>query len=100
MKMAWAAAPAVALAFSLATAGTAHAEGRCGEHPWCDTSLSDDRRADLLVAALTPAERVGLLAGDVNQIAGAAGTHTGAADGVPRLDVPPLYLTDGPIGVR
>jgi beta-glucosidase len=83
-----------------ACAGNAHAEGRCGEHPWCDTSLADDRRAELLLAALTPAEQVGLLGGDTNTIAGAAGTHTGVSDGVPRLDVPALYLTDGPIGVR
>jgi len=81
-------------------AGPAWAAGRCGDHPWCDTSLSADRRAALLVEALTPAERIGLLAGDVPAISGAAGTHTGTESGVPRLGVPPLYLTDGPIGVR
>jgi len=81
--------------------GAADAAGRCGSHPWCDTSLSPDRRADLLIGALTPAERIGLLAGDDPQgITGRAGTHTGAALGVPRLDLPPLYLTDGPVGVR
>jgi beta-glucosidase len=77
------------------------ARGRCGQHPWCDTSLSPDRRAALLVRALTPAERIGLLAGDHPEgTAGLPNTHTGAADGVPRLDVPPLFLTDGPVGVR
>ena len=40
------------------------AAGRCGNHPWCDTSLSPAKRADLLLDALTPAERIGLLAGD------------------------------------
>ena len=81
--------------------GAAEAAGRCGSHPWCDTSLSPAQRADLLVRALTVDERIGLLAGDSPAgITGAAGTHTGAALGVPRLDLPPFYLTDGPVGVR
>jgi beta-glucosidase len=80
---------------------SADAAGRCGSHPWCDTSLSPSKRADLLIAALTPAERIGLVAGDsAAGISGMPHTHTGAADGVPRLDVPPLYLTDGPVGIR
>lgn len=91
----------VALALCLSTGASAQASGRCGAHPWCDTSLSPDQRAALLVSALTPDERISLLAGDHPEgVSGLAGTHTGAADGVPRLDVPPLYLTDGPVGVR
>jgi len=79
----------------------AQAAGRCGSHPWCDTSLSPAKRAALLLDALSPAERIGLLAGDSPAgVTGAAGTHTGAALGLPRLDLPPLYLTDGPVGVR
>jgi beta-glucosidase len=82
-------------------AGSAQAEGRCGTHPWCNTSLSPDRRAARLVSALTPDERITLLAGDhVEGVTGATGTHTGAADGVPRVGLPPLYLTDGPVGIR
>jgi beta-glucosidase len=95
---AWAVLLVLVLACS--AAGPAWAAGRCGDHPWCDTSLSADRRAALLVRALTPEERIGLLGGDTNTITGAAGTHTGSESGVPRLGVPPLYLTDGPIGVR
>ena len=76
------------------------AAGRCGDHPWCDTSLSPDRRADLLLDALTPTERIALLGGDASSIAGVAGTHTGVGDGVPRVGLPSLYLTDGPVGVR
>jgi beta-glucosidase len=90
-----------ALGLCLSADAQAQAQGRCGAHPWCDTSLSPDRRAGLLISALTPDERISLLAGDhVEGVSGAAGTHTGAADGVPRLDLPPLYLTDGPVGVR
>src|SRR5215208_3023466 len=79
----------------------AEAAGRCGSHPWCDTSLSADRRAALLLNALTPAERIGLLGGDdAGGVLGRAGGHTGTGLGVARLDLPPLYLTDGPLGVR
>jgi beta-glucosidase len=91
----------VALLVALLPGAVAEAAGRCGDHPWCDTSLSPAKRAALLLDALTPAERIGLLAGDDPQgVTGRAGTHTGAALGVPRLDLPPLYLTDGPLGVR
>ncbi len=86
---------------ALGAVPSASAAGRCGSHPWCDTSLSPERRAQLLVSALTPAERASLLAGDVaTGVTGDPGGHTGAAYGVSRLDVPPLYLTDGPVGVR
>jgi beta-glucosidase len=79
----------------------ADAAGRCGNHPWCDTSLSANKRADLLVKALTPAERIGLLGGDEAQgVVGLAHNHTGIGDGVPRLGLPSLYLTDGPVGIR
>jgi beta-glucosidase len=80
----------------------AHATGRCGAHPWCDTSLSPDTRAVMLLQALTPQEKVSLLAGD--DISGVcacySGSHTGTADGVPRIDVPRVLFTDGPLGVR
>jgi beta-glucosidase len=78
----------------LVGAGTAGAAGRCGNHPWCNTSLSPDERAGLLVGALTLDEKISLLAGS-----DAAG-HTGASAAIPRLDVPPTYVTDGPVGVR
>ncbi len=92
---------AAAVALALAIAPAAFGKGRCGTHPWCDTSLSANQRAALLVKALTPAERIGLLAGDdAAGVAGVAGTHTGTSIGVPRLDVPTFYQTDGPIGVR
>src|SRR4051795_10023 len=80
---------------------TAAGAGRCGSHPWCNTSLNADQRADLLVAALSTDEKIGLLGGDeLSGVAGGDGTHTGTSDGVPRLDVPTIYYTDGPVGVR
>jgi beta-glucosidase len=90
----------VALGLTIAAA-PADAVGRCGSHPWCNASLSPDERAGLLLNALTPDERISLLAGDdLFGGAGSADTHTGTSDGVTRVDVPTMYLTDGPVGVR
>ena len=87
-----------------AIAQPAYAAGRCGDpaqRPWCDTSLGPDERADLLLAELTEAERISLLAGDeLFGIAGAEGTHTGTSDGVARVGLPTIYFSDGPAGPR
>src|SRR5438093_7539719 len=37
----------------IASVGGADAAGRCGDHPWCDTSLAPDTRAGLLLEQLT-----------------------------------------------
>jgi beta-glucosidase len=81
---------------------TASAAGRCGAHPWCDTGLSPDARAGMLLQALSPDERIGLLAGDdlTGVCACYAGSHTGVENGVPRLDVPRVLFSDGPVGPR
>ena len=94
-----------ALGAALALTGGAQAEaaGRCGdvaERPWCATTLDPDVRAELLLAALTPQERIGLLSGDGTDGHGRDHTHTGTSSGVPRLGVPTLQFTDGPAGVR
>ena len=79
----------------------AQAAGRCGDHVWCDTNLSPDARAALLLAELTNDEKVSLLGGDDLQgVLGAEGTHTGTSDGIPRVGLPTTYYTDGPVGVR
>ena len=90
-----------ALLVLIASAGGADAAGRCGDHPWCDTSLPADTRAGLLLEQLTPDERISLLAGDdLFGVGGQAGSHTGTSNGVPRVDLPTIYYTDGPMGVR
>jgi beta-glucosidase len=84
-----------------ALGGTARAAGRCGAHSWCKTSLSPDRRADLLLKAMTETERIGLLGGDdLGGVAGGEHAHTGTQDGVPRLGVPKVLYSDGPQGPR
>ncbi len=94
-------AAAVSLAASIAVA-PASAAGRCGSHAWCDMSLSPDARAALVVASLTATEKLDLLWGDeqVESLNRPGSSHTGTNAGVPRLDIPPLYMTDGPVGVR
>ncbi len=84
----------------LALPASATAIGRCGNHPWCDTALTADQRADLVLHAMTPAERIGYLGGDVPGESETGIPHVGTENGVPRLGIPPLYLTDGPAGVR
>src|SRR5439155_7507 len=89
-----------ALLLLIASAGGADAAGRCGDHPWCDTSLPADTRAGLLLEQLTPDERISLLGGDdLFGVGGQAGSHTGTSNGVPRVDLPTIYYTDGPQGV-
>ncbi len=85
-------------------APAAGAAGRCGDpaqRPWCVTGRSADERAGLLLDALTRDERIGLLAGDeLTGVAGADDAHTGTSDGVPRVGLPPVYFSDGPVGPR
>lgn len=88
-------------AFAAATP-TASAAGRCGSHPWCNAALSPDQRAALLLGALTQQEKISLLAG--NDLTGDcdcyANSHTGEGPGVARVGLPPVFYTDGPVGVR
>jgi beta-glucosidase len=92
---------AAAMAIAVGWTAPAQAAGRCGDHPWCDTALSPDARAQLLLDALTRDEKIALLAGDERTgVAGGEHQHTGTSDGVPRLGLPTTYYSDGPVGPR
>ena len=90
------------VALAALPAGEAAAAGRCGDHPWCDTSLSPEARAERLLKALTVAERVSLLGGENPLGAAALGdnSHIGTSVGIPRVDLPDVFYSDGPVGVR
>jgi len=95
----------IAGSLSGATGTTAQAAtSRCGDpavRPWCNTKLSPDNRAGLLLQAMTLDEKISLLAGDeITGVSGADGTHTGTSSGVERLGIPTLYFSDGPVGPR
>jgi beta-glucosidase len=87
---------------ALVAPSSAAAVGRCGAHPWCDTQLSPVTRADLVLQQMTTTEKVTMLGG-VNffgGVTGSATSHTGIEMGVPRLGVPTVFYTDGPLGPR
>ena len=82
----WAAGIVGAAALLLSAAPAGQAAGRCGPHPWCNTALSADDRAALLVSALTRDEKVGMLGGeDLQGVAGGEGTHTGTDRAFPAI---------------
>ncbi|MBN1528635.1 MAG: glycoside hydrolase family 3 C-terminal domain-containing protein [Thermoleophilaceae bacterium] len=99
MRRRGALAALAAVAAAVAMAAPAQAAGRCGDHPWCDRSKPADVRAGLLLAQMTLDEKIGLMGGDDNGL-GDASKSSGAVDGIPRLGVPPLYVNDGPSGIR
>lgn len=86
---------------TFAFAAAAHAQGRCGTYAWCNTQLSPDQRATMLLGALTDEQKISLLVGDdeTGVCDCYQGSHTGANNGVAGL-VPPMNYTDGPVGVR
>ena len=92
----------IAAATLACMAGLALAEGRCGTHPWCNTSLSPQARADLVLAALSTQQKVSLLGGDnvLSLIESGTNDHTGVNNGAPGVGVPAIYYTDGPPGIR
>ena len=84
---------------SVAIPGAAEAAGRCGDHPWCDRSMPADARAGLVLSQLTLDEKLDLMGGDVDGILHPE-TNSSIVNGIPRLDVPPLAVNDGPGGIR
>jgi len=64
-------------------ASPALANGPCGSHPWCNTSLSANQRATLLEAAMTQSQKVTVL----------------TAGAVSALGIPSISLKDGALGV-
>jgi len=70
------------LVVALALPAFASADGRCGSHPWCDTSLTPDARAKLMLAAMSQDDKVGILTGQAES----------------DVDLPAISWTDGAVG--
>src|SRR5271167_2706045 len=76
--------------------------------PWMDKNLSPDQRADLVLKQMTLDEKISLLHG--NGMAHAAQWQmpltylsnggAGYVEGVKRLGIPPIYMSDAAYGVR
>ena len=69
----------------------------CGDphtRSWCDASLPPDKRADLLLAALTPDEKLSLLAGV------SSAQHTGQTGAIERVGLRSVAFTDDSKGVK
>jgi beta-glucosidase len=73
---------ALAVLLIAITASAASAEGRCGSYPWCNTALSPSARAQLLLAAMSQSDKVGILTGQA------------ASD----VGLPAIKFTDGALG--
>src|SRR5947209_13334192 len=76
-------APAAALALALVCCSpAAAAPSRCGSHPWCNTSLSPDARAKLMLGAMSTSDKEGILTGQAESDVG----------------LPAIRFTDGAVG--
>jgi beta-glucosidase len=91
--------PAKAFAILIASASPAFAAGGAAL-PWMDIDLAPGKRAALLVRAMTLGEKFEQLLGmpgvvpELPQCYGAR--HV---DGIPRLRIPTLRITNGPVGI-
>lgn len=83
-------------------------QGAASDRPWMNKSLSPDERADLVLKQMTLDEKIALLHG--NGMAHTSNwqmplTHlsnggAGYVEGIERLGIPPLFVSDAAYGVR
>jgi beta-glucosidase len=88
-------AAGLVLAVLLPAAGGS-ATNPCGDpvqRPWCNATLSPDKRANLLLNALTQDEKLSLLAGITSD-------HTGQTAAIPRVGLRSAYITDDGVAVK
>ncbi|HEV2324862.1 MAG TPA: glycoside hydrolase family 3 C-terminal domain-containing protein [Terracidiphilus sp.] len=78
------------------------------KRPWMDAKLSPEDRADLVLKQMTLDEKLALLHGNgmahnqqwVTPLTHLANGGAGYVEGVPRLGIPPLIISDAAYGVR
>ncbi|NHN35788.1 glycosyl hydrolase [Pseudomaricurvus alcaniphilus] len=96
-------AVAVALALLLGGCGTDDGESaaKTGTNPWLDSSLAPERRAQLLLDAMSLAQKQQQLVGNTPEIVPELPECYGARHvrGIAELGVPTLRITNGPVGI-
>ena len=77
------------------------------QHPWMNTTLTPDERADLAVKVMTLDEKITLLHGTgmeglspMSPLAVNSNGGAGYVPGIPRLGIPALQMSDAAYGVR
>ncbi len=97
------AATTACLAFVAPLSADAGTPSKLLHGAWTNTRLSPDRRADLLLQAMTPDEQASLLHGSMplfmRPMPAGVVASAGYFDGVPRLGVPALRESDASLGV-
>ncbi|HVJ08421.1 MAG TPA: glycoside hydrolase family 3 C-terminal domain-containing protein [Acidisarcina sp.] len=75
--------------------------------PWMNASLSADERAEMVLKEATLEEKIALLHGNgmphtdwQMPLTNLANGGAGYVEGIPRLGIPPLYISDAAYGVR
>ena len=66
--------------------------------PWMNSTLDPDRRADMVLAAMTQDEKIALVHGTGNAT-GASDGGAGFVPGIPRLGLPDLNMADSSVGL-
>ncbi|WP_298455399.1 glycoside hydrolase family 3 N-terminal domain-containing protein [uncultured Cellulomonas sp.] len=95
----------MALAGTGAAAGVASAPGgvqaAAAAHPWMDTTLTPQERSQLLLDAMTLAQKLQQLSGTPPEIVPELPECWGGRHvrGIPELQIPTLRITNGPVGV-
>src|SRR5580700_1868828 len=98
----------LSLPFTIATASAQPSGSGTPTFPWMDRTLSPDDRANMVLSRLTLDEKIALLHG--NGMAHAsqwqmpltylANGGAGYVEGVKRLGIPPIFMSDAAYGVR
>ncbi len=88
-------------AATLGSVAASAATGSEPDRPWADQGKPAEERARLVVAAMTPDEKLALLQGDTVLDENGTGTNpcVGHISAIPRLGLPALCMGDGPAGV-
>jgi beta-glucosidase len=99
------------LIFALVIGNTASlpAQGPAGQasHPWMNTSLAPDERAEMVIKEMTLDEKITLLhgtgmegLGPMSPLSSGSNGGAGYVVGIPRLGIPGIQISDAAYGVR